>query len=115
MEKQETLLELVEECKVSNDRYFKTDENLSRAAGVEKMTAEEINKYIEHFIPIYNDKGKEINAMPNNTKITVWCDNGQGDEGFAYDTTTLDMGINAFIAVSWILQSDLEKLAANSN
>lgn len=74
------------------------------------MTAEQINKYIGHFKPIY-ENGKEINPMPKNTKITVWCDNEQGDDGFAYDTTTLDMGINCFIAKSWILQSDLEKLA----
>ena len=79
------------------------------------MEAEEINKYIEYFIPIYNENGEQINPMPENTKITVWCDDGRGEDGFAYNTTTLDLGLNAFIAKSWILQSELERLAANSN
>lgn len=78
------------------------------------MEAEEINKYIEHFKPIYKN-GEEINPLPENIKITVWCDDGRGEEGFAYNTTTSNMGLNLFIAKSWILQSDLERLAANSN
>lgn len=78
------------------------------------MKAEEINKYIEHFKPIYKN-GERINPMPKNTKITVWCDNGDDEQGFAYNTTTYDMGINCLIAQKWILQSDLEKLATKSS
>lgn len=75
------------------------------------MTAEEISKYIDHFIPIYDDKGREINPMPKNAKITVWCSSSEGvEEGFSYNTTVYDMGLNYFIAKSWILQEELEKL-----
>lgn len=70
-----------------------------------ELTAEEINKHIDKFLPVYT------NPIPSKTKVTVWCEaESLADSGFAENTTIEEMGFELFIAKSWILQSDLEAL-----
>ena len=75
-----------------------------------EMTAEKIWRHIDCFVNIYDEKGNPINKMPEDVKITVWCSDGKDDEGFVVDSFAKDLGLNAFIAQKWILQTDLEKL-----
>lgn len=63
------------------------------------------------FSVIYDENGQEINPLPENVPLTVYCKGGNsGDEGFAENLTSDKLGIAAFIAKSWILQSDLDEL-----
>lgn len=73
-------------------------------------SAEQINKHIGKFVEIYGDKGLEENPIPRGQKVTVYCDDGDEEVGFAEDVTDSELGINIFIAKKWILQSDLDKL-----
>lgn len=74
-------------------------------------SSELIYKFIDHFKPIYGDDGSEINPMPENEKITVYCEGSSFEErGFLDDVTTKEMGLGAFIAKKWISQSELEAL-----
>ena len=54
-----------------------------------ELTAEQINEHIEKFTPIYKD-GKEINPIPKDRKVTVWCE-GTNEEGFACNVTANEM------------------------
>ena len=48
------------------------------------MTAEEIHKYFDHFTSIYDDKGEEVNPLPEGVKLTVYCEGkGFGNRGYA--------------------------------
>jgi len=69
------------------------------------LTAEQINEHIDKFTDIYKD-GKEMNPMPDDVNITVWC-KSDSECGFAYNTTTDEMGLEAFIAKKWILHENL--------
>lgn len=73
-----------------------------------ELTAEQIYKHIKKFTPIYKD-GKEINPIPKNRKVTVWCE-ANSDEGFVCNVTADEMGIVAFIAKSWIYEDELQAL-----
>lgn len=73
------------------------------------MTAEQINQFIDYFKDIYDEKGNEINPIPEGVKLTVWCE-GNGLKGFIHDSTSRELGLEALIAKKWILQSELEKL-----
>lgn len=74
-----------------------------------ELTAEEIYPYNKYFIPTYDEKGNEINPMPEGVKITAYCDDGQ-EEGYLIDCTTLEMGLTQLIVKTWILHSELEEL-----
>jgi hypothetical protein len=74
------------------------------------LTAEQINKHIEKFTPIYKD-GKEENPIPKDRKVTVWCE-GTEEQGFACNVTANEMGLEALIAQSWIDEDYLQKLCA---
>lgn len=77
---------------------------------MEDLTAEQINIYIDKFLPIYTN-GREGNPIPENVKITVWHESLDGEEsGFSFNTTKAEMGLEIFIAKSWIRQSELEFL-----
>jgi len=72
-----------------------------------------IYRFIDKFTPIYSE-GKEENPMPENTKLTVYCEgNNIEDRGFIENVTTDEMGLEALIAKSWIKQSDLDTLLSN--
>jgi hypothetical protein len=70
--------------------------------------AEQIAVYLDRFVPIYRD-GKEINPIPENVAITVYCERSD-DCGFIENITHDQMGIEELIAKSWILQDDLDSL-----
>jgi len=76
-----------------------------------QYTAEELYEYIEHYTSIYDEKGEEINPIPDDIKVTVYC-NG-GDAGFVENVTKDEMGFSIFIATKWILQATLDKLLEN--
>lgn len=70
-----------------------------------EWTAEQINEHIDKFLDI--DK----NPIPKDAIVTIWCDSGKMEtSGFADNTKFDEIGLNALIAKSWILQSDLDKL-----
>lgn len=72
------------------------------------LTAEEINQHIGDFIEIYKE-GKIVNDMPDDVKLTVWCE-GTNEEGFICNSTTSEMGITALIARRWITEEKLQEL-----
>ncbi len=78
------------------------------------MEAEEINKFIDNFKEIYQNN-KEENPLPDGVKLTVWCSNDDDTQGFAYNVTSDELGLEILIAKKWILQGELEQLYANSN
>jgi hypothetical protein len=70
-----------------------------------EWTAEQINEHLDKFLPI------ETCPIPDGEKVTIWCDSGEMEtSGFAENTTYDELGLNALIAKSWILQSELDKL-----
>ncbi len=76
-----------------------------------EYTAQQMNKHIKFFTPIYGSNGEEANPMPDGVKLTVYCEGSDYDDrGFAENVTTKELGINAFIAKSWILQTHLDEL-----
>jgi hypothetical protein len=71
--------------------------------------ADQINRYISHFTEVY-PKGQSPSYPPEDTKVTVWCDNDGDSRGFLWNVTDLEIGLEALIMKKWILQSDIEKL-----
>lgn len=76
---------------------------------MKELSVEEISKHISKFNQIYDENGNEINPIPEGVKITVYCKSDQ-DEGFADNVTRAELGLNALIARSWILEDELRKL-----
>ena len=91
------------------------------------MTQEEIENdkvvrfcydHLDKFTDIYpKDKNADglrwENKMPKNVKLTVYC-KGSDDEGFLINMTSDELGLEALIAKSWIIHSELEALAGRS-
>lgn len=75
-----------------------------------ELTAEQIVDHIDDFIEIY-ENGKEINPIPKNVKVTVYCESSN-EEGFACNVTTDEMGLEALIAKSWIREEKLQDLCS---
>lgn len=73
------------------------------------MNAEKINEHIEHFKDISEEKPLDDKL------ITVYCDDGNMEEGFVENTLFQDLGITMFIVKKWILQEDIEKLIEKVN
>lgn len=69
------------------------------------MEVKELYNRLDKFTEIYKD-GKEINPLPKNKKLTVFC-SGDEDEGFIENVTTSEMGLEIFMAKKWILQEGL--------
>lgn len=67
---------------------------------------------LDKFTDIYSE-GKEENKIPDNVKLTVYCE-GSNDEGFLINVTSDELGLEALIAKKWIIHSELEKLAGCS-
>jgi hypothetical protein len=74
-----------------------------------KMKAEEIYKYIASFIEIYDAQGNEVNPIPEDKMVTVYCE-GTFERGFVENTLGSEIGLEALIAKSWILQDHLKML-----
>jgi len=75
------------------------------------LSAGNINRFKSHFIKIYNEDGKEVNPIPDDKRVTVWCDGGKMEhQGFAVNVTGKTIGLNVLIADSWIYQTELKKL-----
>ena len=71
-------------------------------------TSEQIYEHIGKFSPI----GKAY-LIPEGQKITFFCNSGDiATTGFAENTTYDELGLNALIVESWILQSELDKLCS---
>jgi hypothetical protein len=68
-----------------------------------------VQKHLDKFTEIYGEDFNETNPMPENEKISVYCESNT-DEGFVFNTTVSEMGLSALIAQKWILHSKLEEL-----
>lgn len=79
---------------------------------VAEYTDKELSYARSHFIKIWGeDKDKEANPLPEGVKLTVYCEGNTADsKGFSENVTSDELGLNALIAHSWILQSDLDIL-----
>lgn len=75
-------------------------------ASIEEQTQE----FLEHFTNVYDEKGNEINPIPSDAKLTVFCEASNGDQWFHTDLFRKEIGLSIFIVKKWILQSDLDKL-----
>jgi hypothetical protein len=73
------------------------------------MKAEEIYKYIDSFIEIYDAQGNEVNPIPEDKVVTVYCE-GTFERGFVENTLGSEIGFESLIAKSWILHSHLKQL-----
>ena len=87
------------------------------------MTPEEIEEnkvvqicydHLDKFIDIYPKDQKWENKMPENVKLTVYCDNGKDEKGFLINMQSDELGLTALIARKWIIHSGLESLAGCS-
>ena len=67
---------------------------------------------LHEFTDIYSN-GKEVNKLPDNVKLTVFCQ-GSCEEGFLINVTSDELGFEVLIAKKWILHWELEKLAGRS-
>lgn len=74
------------------------------------MTAEQLLQYFPYFTEVYSEKGEQINPLPENVKLTAYCDNGKGYVRFLEDLTTKEMGIDIFIVKKFIEHSQLQKI-----
>lgn len=63
---------------------------------------------LDKFTDIYSE-GKEVNQIPDNVKLTVFCQ-GSNDEGFLINVTSDELGIEALIARKWIIHTELEEM-----
>ncbi len=69
------------------------------------MEIKELYNNLSRFIDIY-ENGKEINPIPSDVKLTIYC-KSEDDEGFLENITKTEAGLNLFIAKKWILQENL--------
>lgn len=76
---------------------------------MEEPTAEILYKLLHSFVSIYDADGKELNALPKEVKLTVYC-KGTHEEGFLYNVKSDELGLEALIAEKWILQTDLDNI-----
>lgn len=67
---------------------------------------------LDKFTEIYPKQGKE-QRMPDNEKLTVYF-KGTSEEGFLFNVSTNDLGLEALIAFKWIRQRDFNYLEKNS-
>ncbi len=74
-----------------------------------ELTPEDILPYLKNFISIYDEKGNEVNPIPDGVPVTVYCDSDR-DRGFCINDITYNMGLELLIARSWIVHSELEQL-----
>lgn len=65
-------------------------------------------KNLDKFTNIY-ENGNEVNPIPENVKITIYCEHNEYD-GFVFNTTSDKLGIQSLIAEKWILHSELEEI-----
>lgn len=68
------------------------------------MSAKRIYKHIDSFTDIKDAKA------PHDKILTVFCDDGNEEVGFAEDIMFEDLGLSMFIAKKWILQEDINQL-----
>jgi hypothetical protein len=69
---------------------------------------EEIASNNEHrSIEIYHENGKEVNPIPKNIHCIVYC-HGSNTHGWVEISNPDELGLEAIIAQSWILISDLK-------
>ena len=62
-----------------------------------KITIEELYDNLNKFTNIY-ENGEEINPIPSDELITVYCDDSDMEEGFAENIFRDELGLNGFIA-----------------
>lgn len=78
-------------------------------------SAKQLKDALPNFKKIW-DSGKEINPLPDNVKLTVYCEGEKvNDRGFVENVTSSELGLEYLIAHSWILQEDLDKLLMSQN
>jgi hypothetical protein len=79
-----------------------------------KLCYDHLDKFIDIYPEDKNADGlKWENGMPQNVKLTVYCESSE-DEGFLTNVTSDELGLQALIARKWIIHSELEKLVGRS-
>lgn len=96
---------------VIKSRINKIKKNKTKYKTME-LTAEQINEHIDKFVKIYDDNGNQVNPVPTDKKVTVWCESNI-EQGFACNVTVDEMGIEILIARSWIYEDELQELCKN--
>lgn len=83
---------------------------------IQEYTTKQLIAAMPNFTQIWDEtRNIESNPIPENVRVTVFC-NGTNleDRGFAENVLSSDLGLNALIAESWILQTDLDKIMVMS-
>lgn len=76
-----------------------------------ELSPDQIMRHLHKFTSIYDEKGNEVNPIPEDVKITVYCKSEKLDEeGFCCNVISSDLGINAFMARRWILEDELQEI-----
>lgn len=74
------------------------------------MNQKKIKFLINHFTDIYKD-GVEINPIPGNVQVAIFFrDQSSNVSYFLPNCIKSELGLEVFIARSWILQTELDKL-----
>lgn len=74
-----------------------------------KITAAHVSRYLDKFHEIFDEKGKEINPLPENEPMIVYCESSR-ETGWCEVKRSIDLGLTALVAQKWILRKDLIKL-----
>ena len=76
------------------------------------LDAVEIQRnHMDKFTLIHDKEGTEVNPIPKDVRVTVYCDDEPGGNAWlVLNTTVKELGLEELIAVSWILEEDLQKL-----
>lgn len=96
-------------CPICGEPYKKPK---AEQQPVPEYTDKELSLALPKFTKIWaEDKNTEANPMPEGVKLTVYCEgDSPEDRGFSENVTSSELGLNALIAHSWILQTDLDNI-----
>lgn len=73
------------------------------------ISDEEMDTYLPNFNNLYDDKGNEINPIPNDIKLVVQC-RFYDEYEFIINKTSKELGLDIFVVRKWILVDDLIKI-----
>lgn len=73
------------------------------------ISDEEMERCIPSFNNLYDDKGNEINPIPNDIKLVVQC-RFYDEYEYIINKTSKELGLDIFVVRKWILVDDLIKI-----
>lgn len=82
---------------------------------VSRLCYEHLKSFVDIYPKDVNSEGTHYhNKIPDNVKVTVYCDDDDMTRGFLVNLYHNELGLEELIAKKWILHSDLEKLCGES-